>query len=32
MSKKMKVWTAGVLGIMMAGLVCVNVMHWMTKM
>lgn len=25
MSKKMKVWTAGVLGIMMAGLVCVNV-------
>ena len=24
MSKKMKVWTAGVLGIMMAGLVCVN--------
>jgi hypothetical protein len=25
MSKKMKVWTAGVLGIMMVGLVCVNV-------
>ena len=25
MSKKMKVWTAGVLGIMMAGPVCVNV-------
>ena len=25
MSKKMKVWIAGVLGIMMAGLVCVNV-------
>ena len=25
MSKKMQVWTAGVLGIMMAGLVCVNV-------
>lgn len=25
MSKKMKVWTAGVLGIMMAGLVCINV-------
>ncbi|WP_291579760.1 hypothetical protein [Blautia sp.] len=25
MIKKMKVWTAGVLGIMMAGLVCVNV-------
>lgn len=25
MSKKMKVWTAGVLGIVMAGLVCVNV-------
>lgn len=25
MSKKMKVWTAGVLGIMMTGLVCVNV-------
>lgn len=25
MSKKMKVWTAGVLGIMMAGLVCVNI-------
>lgn len=25
MSKKMKVWTAGVLGIIMAGLVCVNV-------
>lgn len=25
MSKKMKIWTAGVLGIMMAGLVCVNV-------
>ena len=25
MSKKMKVWTSGVLGIMMAGLVCVNV-------
>ena len=25
MSKKMKVWTAGVLGVMMAGLVCVNV-------
>ncbi len=25
MSKKMKIWTAGVLGVMMAGVVCVNV-------
>ena len=31
MSKKMRFWMMGVMGVMMAGLVCVNV-HWTIRM